>query len=129
MHVRMVNKILAPGVQHGDHAGLGAEMFGIGGDGAHRLGRRLEQDVVDDCLVLQGDGGDRRGHGEHDVEVRDRQQLRLSVGEPLRPGQTLAFGAMPVAAAIVGDADLAAVGALFDMAAERRRAASLDGRP
>ena len=114
-------------MQHGDHAGLGAEMFGIGGDGAHRLGRRLEQDVVDDGLVLQGDRGDRRGHGEHDMEVWDRQQLGLPVGEPLRPSQALAFGAMPVAAAIVGDAHLAAVGAPLDMAAERRRAAGLDG--
>ena len=127
VHMRVMEQVLSPGVQHGDHAGLGAEVLGIGGDGAHRLGRRLEQDVVDDRLVLQGDRGDRRRHGEHDVEVRDRQQLGLSVGEPLRPSQALAFGAVPVAAGIVGDADLAAVGALLDMAAERRRAARLDG--
>ena len=126
MYVRMMEKALSPGMQHADHASLGAEVLGIGADGAHRLGRRLEQDVVDDGLVLKGDRGDWRRHGEHDMEVWDRQQLRLPVGEPLRPSQALAFGAMPVPAAIVGDADLAAVGTPLGMAAEHRRAASLD---
>ena len=104
-----MEQALPPGVQHGDHADLGAEMLRIGGDGTHGLRRRLEQDVVDDRLVLQGDGGDRRRHGEDDVEVRDGQQLGLSVDEPLRARQTLALRAVPVAAGIVGDADLAAI--------------------
>jgi hypothetical protein len=42
MNVRMVEQALSPGVQHRDHADLGAQMLGIGGDGADRLGRRLE---------------------------------------------------------------------------------------
>jgi hypothetical protein len=109
MNVRMMEEALSPGVQHRDHADLGAQMLGIGGDGAHRLGCRLEQDVVDDRLVLQRDRRDRRGHREHHVEVGDRQQFGLPVGQPLRAGQSLALGAMPVAAGIVGDADLVAV--------------------
>jgi len=123
----VMEQALSPGVQHGDHAGLGAEVLRIGGDGAHCLRRRLEQDVIDDRLVLQGHGGERRGHSEHDVEVRHRQQLGLPVGEPLHPGQVLALGAVVVAIRIVDEADLTAVGALFDMATERWRAASLDG--
>ena len=59
VHMGMMVQVLAPGVQHGDQADLGAEMLGIGGDDAQRLGRRLEQDAVDDRLVLEGDGGDR----------------------------------------------------------------------
>ena len=51
---------LAPGVEHGDDADLGAEVLGIGGDGAQRLGGGPEQDGVDDGLVLEGDRGDRR---------------------------------------------------------------------
>ena len=38
--VRMMVQVLPPGVQHRDDTDLGAEMLGIGGDGAQRLGRR-----------------------------------------------------------------------------------------
>ena len=98
----------------------------IGADDADRLGRGLEQDVVHDRLVLERDGGDGRRHGEDDVEIRDRQQVGLTIGQPLGARQALALGAVPVATAVVGDADHAAVVALLDMPAERRGAASLD---
>ena len=123
MDMRVVDQVLPPGVQHRGHANRGPEMLGIGGDGLHRLGRRSEQDVVDDRLVLQRDAGDRRRHREYDMEVGDRQQLGLAIGDPLRAGQTLALRAVPVAAGIVGDADVAAILAALDMAAERRRPA------
>jgi hypothetical protein len=42
-------------VQHCDETDLGAEMSGIGGDRAQRLGCRLEQDGVNDRLVVEGD--------------------------------------------------------------------------
>jgi len=103
-------------------------MLGIGGEGPHRLGRRLEQDVVDNRLVLQRDAGDRRRHREHQVEIRHRQQLGLAIGEPLRAGQTLALRTVPVAAGIVGDAGLAAILTPLNMAAERSRPTRLDGR-
>ena len=57
MDVRMVLQVLAPGVEHGDETDLGAEMARVGGDREQRLGRRLEQDGVDHCLVLEGDLG------------------------------------------------------------------------
>ena len=123
----MVMQVLAPGVQHGDHADLGAEMLGIGGDGAQRLGRRPEQDGVDHRLVLESDLGERRRQREDDMEVRHRQQLGLTGGEPFGARQTLALRAVPVAAGIVGAADQAAIGAVLDMAAQRRRPAQLDG--
>jgi hypothetical protein len=95
-------------------------MLCIGGDDAQALGRRLEQDVVDDGLVLEGDLRDWRRHGEDDVEVRHRQQIGLPVCKPRGTGQALALRAMPVAAGIIGDADLAAVDTLLGMAAEAR---------
>jgi hypothetical protein len=103
-------------------------MLGIGGDRLHCLGGRPKQDVVDDRLVLQGDGGDRRRHREDQMEIRRRQQLGLAIGKPLGAGQAPAFRAVPVAAGIVGDADRAAIRAAFDMAAERHRPAGLDRR-
>ena len=102
MDVRMVVQVLAPGVEHGDEADLGAEMLGIGGDPAQRLGRRSEQDGVDRLLVLEGDLGDRRRQGEDDVEVGHRQQLGLPGGEPFGAGLPLALRAVPVAAGVVG---------------------------
>jgi hypothetical protein len=105
----VVEQVLPPGVQYRGHPNCGAEMLGIGGEGPRRLGRRLEQDVVDNRLVLQRDAGDRRRHREHQVEIRHRQQLGLAIGEPLRAGQTLALRTVPVAAGIVGDAGLAAI--------------------
>ena len=51
----MMGQRRAPGVQHGGEADAGAEMLGIGGDGRQRLGRRLEQQIVDGGLVLERD--------------------------------------------------------------------------
>lgn len=117
---------LAPGVENGDHAGLGTEVFWIDGDDPHRLSCGLEQDVVHDRLVLERDGGDGCRHREDDVKIRDRQQVGLTIGQPLRARQTLALGAVPITTAVVGDADHAAAVALLDMSTERRGAASFD---
>ena len=60
MNVRVVQQVLPPGVQHAEEADLRAQMLRIGGDGAQRLRRRPEQDVVDHGLVLERDGLDLR---------------------------------------------------------------------
>ena len=70
--MRMMVQVLPPGVEHGNQPERGAEMLGVGGDEAQRLGCRLEQDAVDDGLVLEGNLGDRRRHGEDNVEVGHR---------------------------------------------------------
>ena len=83
MDVRVMGQGLAPAVQDRDHAGLGAEIFGIGSDGADRLGRGLEEDIVDDRLVLKGDRCERGRHGEDEMEIRDWQKFGAAVGQPL----------------------------------------------
>jgi hypothetical protein len=128
MDVRVVEEVLPPGVQHRGHAECDPEMLGIGRQGPHRLRCRPEQDIVDDRLVLQRDAGDRRRHGENEVEVSYWQQLGLAIGKPLRAGETLALRTVSVAAGIVGDAALAAILTPLDMAAERRRPAHFDRR-
>ena len=82
--------------------------------------------IVERRLVLEGDRRDLGGHGEDDVEVWDRQQLGLAIGEPLGAGEALALGAMAIAAGVIGDAQMAAVGAVFGMATEGRGAARFD---
>jgi hypothetical protein len=124
--MRVMGHGRAPGVEHGGDADVGAEMLGIGRDRQHGLGGGLEQQVIDDRLVVVGDIGDGPRQREDDVEVADRQQLRLTLGEPLLCRRALAFWAVPVAAAIVGDDRVRAVLAARDVAAERRGAAALD---
>ena len=128
VQMRMVCHGRAPGMEHGDDADPGAQMLGIGGDSERGVGRRFEQEIVDHGFVLVGDVGDRRRQREHHVEVRHGQELGLAFGEPLLGGGALALGAMPVAAAVIGDDGVRTVLAARHMAAKRRRAAALDGR-
>src|SRR5271168_3736642 len=115
-------------MEHGGDADARAEMPRIGSDGEHGLRCCPEQQVVNDRLVLQGDVGDLGRNGEDDVEVADWQQIGLARSQPFARLRPLALGAMPIAAAIIGDALVAAVFAAFDVAALRGGAARLDGR-
>ena len=93
-------------------------MPGIGCDRHHRLGRRPKQQTIHDSLVLPGDVGDLGWQGEDDVEIADWQQVGLALGKPGPRGCALALRAMPVAAAVIGDAEMTAVIAAVDMTAE-----------
>jgi len=53
MNVRVMLKILAPGVQYAQKADLRSEMFGIGRDLQQSRGGGAEQEIVYDLLVLQ----------------------------------------------------------------------------
>ena len=65
--------------------------------------------------------------GKHHVKVFDRQQFGLPVFEPLCPVRVLTLRAVAVPAGVVGVAGCVAVVAFFEVAAERRRTADLDG--
>jgi hypothetical protein len=67
---------------------------------------------------VQGDVGEFGGDAENDMEVADWQQVGLTCRQPFSCLCALAFGAMPVAATVVGDALMAAILAAFDMAAQ-----------
>ncbi len=126
--MRVMGECRAPGVQDRSEADPSAEMLGIGRDSDQRLGRGLEQNVVDDGLVLVGDVGDLSRQREHHVIVGHRQQLVFALGEPRLRGGALALRAMPVAARVVGDLGVRAVLAARNVAAEGCRAAALDRR-
>jgi hypothetical protein len=115
-------------VEHGGEPDAGAEVFGVGGDGDQGLGGGFEQQVIDDRLVVIGDVGDRSRQGEDNMEIGHGQQFGLAVGQPLLGSGGLALWAMPVAAGIVGDAQVGALLAAFDMPAQRHRSAALDRR-
>jgi hypothetical protein len=48
----MVHQILSSGVQDGNKAELGAKVFGIGANGAQRLGAGVEENIVERLPVL-----------------------------------------------------------------------------
>ena len=62
------------------------------------------------------------------MEVGNWQQFGLAVGQPLLGSDGLALRTMPVAAGVVGDAQVGAVLAALDMTAQRHRSAALDRR-
>ncbi len=79
--------------------------------------------------VLIGDVRDWRGQGEDLMEVRHRQKLGFAGGKPFACRRALALRAVPVHTTVIGDGHVAAGAVLAsrDMAAERCRAAVLDG--
>ena len=87
----------------------GAEMLRIGGDRQQRLGRGLEQQVIDHRLVLVGDVGDRGRQGEDEVEVGHGQEIGLALRQPVPCGGALTLRAVAVAAGVVGDLGVGAV--------------------
>src|ERR1700685_1772096 len=122
----MMEQVLAPSMQHAQEADLGAQMGRVSSDGAESLGRGAEQDIVDEALVLEGEGRDLLRHREDNMEILGVEEFRLAVSEPLRTGERLALRAIPIATGIIGDALVPAAVALLDMTAKRCCATQLD---
>jgi hypothetical protein len=126
MQMWMVKKGLAPGVEHREESYLRTQMLGVSPNGAQRLGGGPEQNVVDDLLVLQGDGGDRLRYGEDHVKILGVEKLGSTVFQPLSASQRLAFWAVAITAAVVTDALVVTAIAVLDMATKCRRPAQFD---
>ncbi len=92
----MEMQVLTPGVQYGEKADGGAEMSGIGGDGEQSFRSSLKQDGIDLSRVLKCQATDLLWKRERDVEVGNRQQLRLPGGEPVGAGSGLALWATAI---------------------------------
>ena len=114
-------------MEHRSDPDPGTEVLGVGGDPDHRVRARPHQQIVDLALVLVGDVRDRLRQREDEVEIPHGQQFGLARRQPCLGCARLAFGAVPVAAGIVGDVLVRAVFTPRDMTAKRRRAAALDG--
>ena len=123
MDVRVELKVLAPGVQHGQHAGLGTQVLGIGGHLEHGLGGGPQEQVVDDPRIGQCDRVEGIREREDEMEVRHREQVGGAGLQPPCRGRGLAGGAVAVAAGVVGDLLMPALGAPQDMTTQGRRAA------
>ena len=120
-------EVLSPGMQHGKETDLGAQMLGVARDGLQGFCCGLEKDAIDYLLILVSDRGDLFRHREDHMKIGSVQKFDLPVLDPLRPGQTLAFGAVSIAAAIEGIPFKAALITAFEVAAENCCTAHLDG--
>src|SRR5450756_2243063 len=98
MQVGMEVKVLPPGVEHVEEPGFHSQTLGAAGNGEQGIGDSAEENVVDDLLVVEGDGGDGRGEREEHVKVCGGQQLCGALLEPLGTCSALALGAMAVPA-------------------------------
>jgi hypothetical protein len=87
----------------------------------------MEEDVIHCLLVLVGDRGNLLGHSEDDMKVGLVEQLRLTMLDPLCPGQRLTLWTVPIAARVETVAFVAALIAAFEMSAQRRGATYFDG--
>jgi len=101
VHVQVLPEILAPGVQHQGSGDLPTEPTRILAELEQRVGGGLEQEAVDRSRIGLCQHIQRVRQGEHQVEVRHRQQLGPPGSQPTFLGQRLALRAMPVAAGVV----------------------------
>lgn len=100
---------LVPGVQHGEEADLRSQMTRIAGYLEECLRAGMKQQVEGHLLVLQSQRRQFTRQSEDGVHVSCGQQFPLPRTEPAQAGVALALGAMPVAARVIRDGDVAAV--------------------
>ena len=126
MHMRVVDELLRPGVQHRHHADGAADVAPITGQLDDGLRGRLHQRGVAVALVGAQRLAQLRRHGHCDVEIGARQQLRLARRDPALGLILMASRAAPVLAGMIGVDLGAAVIAAPQVPAERVRSAGED---
>ena len=105
----MIAQVARPGLEHGDQADLGAEVFVVAGDLAQGSGALPQQHGVEVLLVGADDLAQLSRHGEGDQVIGDGQQLAALTFEPLGGIGMAALGTGAVIAGVIGIVLLAAV--------------------
>ena len=126
MHMRMVDELLRPGVQHGHHANRAADVTSIAGEFDDALGSGPHQCGVAIALVRTQHIAQLLRHGDRDVEVGAGQQLDLARRNPPLGLILMASRAAPVLAGMIGVDLSAALIAAPQVPAERWRSAGED---
>src|ERR1700682_4121714 len=115
--VRVLEKSLSPCVEHREESDLRPQMLGIGRNGAQCLAGRPEQNVVDDVLILKGNGCDWLRHSEDHMEILGVEKLGSTIIQPLGASQRLTFWAVAISARIITDALVVTAITVLDVAA------------
>ena len=127
MQMGMMRQGRSPGVKHREESDLRAQMLGIGRNGAQCLAGRAEQNVVDDVLILKGNGCDWLRHSEDHMEILGVEKLGSTIIQPLGASQRLAFWAVAISARIITDALVVTAITVLDVATKRRGSTQLNG--
>ena len=128
MGVPVKFEFLIPGVEHAKETDFGAKMLGITSDLEEGFGTGLQQQMVQDFLVLQGERRQLMRKGEDNMDVARGEKFLTTRLEPTVASVGLTFWAVPVPAAVVGDGrTVRAVGALIEMPAQGGGATARNG--
>ena len=115
-------------MEHTEETDLGAEMFGIASDSEEGCGTGLQQEMVQEFLVLQGERRQFMGEREDNMDVARGEKLLTTRLEPTSTGVGLTLWAVPVAAAVVRNGRMVAtVDAFIEMPAQGGGATACDG--
>src|SRR3989442_14627735 len=121
----MVEEILRPGVENGGDAQGGLEV--VPTELQERSRGTGEQQRIEARLVVLDEPVQFVRYCEHDVEIRDGQQVLGLFLQPMSTPEPLAGWTMAIAASVWHEGFLAAVGTLILMATQRRRVTGGDG--
>ena len=127
MQMGMVGHRGSPCVEHREESDLRPQMLGISRNGAQCLAGRPEQNVVDDVLILKGNGGDWLRDSEDHMEILGVEKLGSTIIQPFGASQRLAFWAVAISARIITDALVVTAITVLDVAAKRRGSTQLNG--
>ena len=82
MGVRVMFEFLIPGVEHTEEVDFGAKMLGIASDFEEGFGSGLQQQIVQDFLVLQGERRQLMRWGEDNMDVARGEKFLTTRLEP-----------------------------------------------
>jgi hypothetical protein len=100
VNVRMMLKVLSPGMEHAEESDIRSEVLRIASQFEHRRGAGAVEQIVEQPLVLKGKSGERVRQSEDNVEVRHGQQFSRTRRQPLGARVALALGTVPIAAGV-----------------------------
>ena len=101
MEMRVMVQLLAPGVEHGEAAELGPEMFGVLSNVLECLGDGAKEQAIEWARVLEHQRPQIVWQGKDDMDVRRVEHLALPGREPGGLGGAMAFGAAAVPARVI----------------------------
>lgn len=107
----MKAEILPPSVEHGGQANVCPEVLFVGRQLLQGLGDAMESQLVAGLLVCVNEGVQFLRYCEYHMEVAHIQQVCFPCVNPAFLGERLAFGAVAIAAGVVGRLGIAALGA------------------
>jgi hypothetical protein len=101
VNVRVKLQALIPAMEHAEETDLGTEMPWITSDFKQGLCAGMEEQVVDESLVLQGEWGQFPWQSEHSMDIASGQQFPFARLEPAPARVALASWAMSVSTGVV----------------------------